>query len=258
VASSSSNSQLADNNKVTPNTKKNEQNIENTQKNTTNLSKTIQTKRSKPQILRYFTHASPNQGFQFLHLPIRGKSKLKDLRADLRQLGLSSGSILDIQYPTSSIVSLLVHNDYVATATDILSNCGLHLLTDFDPLDPQHLKDPKFANESDDFKRQKLLELQQARYEQTLAFLRPPVQAAVARSFARDGRISQDLLQKTLASLPDHNPTPPKKRRSNLLFQDSSDSDIEVLRDASCDLDDDTTIPDATSLAGAGEPAPFA
>lgn len=172
-----------------PSKNKKNNNNNNNEKNTNQEQTTDKKQLTKQQCLRYFSHLSNNQGYQYLYLPIKDKSKLKDMRSNLRQIGLFSGSVIDIQYPTSTVVSLLLHNDYVSKASSILENEDLIILKDFDPLDIKNLKDPRYSNLKDDEKLSKLQEILASRFQQTLDFLRAPVKLAVAEILLVKGEL---------------------------------------------------------------------
>lgn len=239
---------------------KNKKNMDqNTTEKNTNQDKPIDKKKlTKQQCLRYFSHVSSNQGYQYLHLPIKGKTKLKDMRSNLRQIGLSSGSVIDIQYPTSTVVSLLLHNDYVATASAILEEEGLVILKDFDPLDIKNLRDPRYSNLTEELKMAKLREIRASRIQQTLDFLRPPVKLAVARDFARKGWITEDKLHEII-NTKESNSEMSKTAATNFITKPLSDDvhmDENETQPFTASDDEDIELTDSTSLVGDGEPTP--
>ncbi|KAI8092250.1 uncharacterized protein B0P05DRAFT_462542, partial [Gilbertella persicaria] len=64
-----------------------------------------------------------------VYLPDKYRHRLSTMRDKLHKLGAASSRILDIHYPAQGIVAVLIHIGY-----------SLH---DFNPLDPQHLRDSK-------------------------------------------------------------------------------------------------------------------
>lgn len=239
---------------------KNKNNENNNNEKNTNQEQTTDKKLTKQQCLRYFSHVSSNQGYQFLYLPIKGKSKLKDMRSNLRQIGLSSGSVIDIQYPTSTVVSLLLHNDYIPTASSILEEEGLIILKDFDPLDIKNLRDPRYSTLTDDEKLLKLQEIRASRFQQTLDFLRPPVKLAVARDFARKGWITNSKLNEILTSsspITDTTNTGSSTASATFVTKDSLD-DVNMDTNETSSIhslnDDDIELTESNYLVGEGEP----
>lgn len=254
------------NNENTNNSQKNNEYTNSSQKNIdtslqTNSTSNPPRQRPKQQCLRHFAFVSPNQGFQYLHLPIKAKLPLKEMRYNLRKIGLSGGSIIDVQYPTSSVVSILVHNDYVQTALNVFEENKLPIIQDFDPLDPKHLKDPKYKDDTNALKITRLQELQQKRFQQTLAFLRPPVQLAVARDFVRKGWISDIVLTTLLTPNSSQNDT---AQNENLILAnfviDTEDqhTPMDTLNSPPPNLtgEEDIDLSDTTSLVGDGQPTP--
>ena len=254
------------NKNTNPTNQKNIENTNNSQKNNdtslqTNSTSNPPRQRSKQQCLRHFAFVSPNQGFQYLHLPIKAKLPLKEMRYNLRKIGLSGGSIIDVQYPTSSVVSILVHNDYVQTALNVFEENKLPIIQDFDPLDPKYLKDPKYKDDTNTLKITRLRELQQKRFQQTLAFLRPPVQLAVARDFVRKGWISDIVLTTLLAQTSSqsdatHNENPVLANFVIDTGDQNTPMDIPNSPPPNFTGEEDIDLSDTTSLVGDGQPTP--
>ncbi|KAI9309961.1 hypothetical protein BX666DRAFT_2033861 [Dichotomocladium elegans] len=82
---------------------------------------------------RSFQPISDNQGFQYLYLPCRLKEKISIVRDKLAKLHIATSRILDIQFPTKTIVGLLVHNDYVPTIRNRLAKAKISTIDEFDP-----------------------------------------------------------------------------------------------------------------------------
>lgn len=145
--------------------------------------------------LRLFTNVSTNQGFTYLYLPLRARVPFREIRATLKLVPLAPGSIIDIYYPSSKIVALLVHNDYAAKARSLLKSKGLNTIDTFNPFDPSHLADPQYKEATLEERTAQMKIVQDNQMYKTLEFLKHPVKLAVARDFHRKGRISDAVLQ---------------------------------------------------------------
>ncbi|EIE87857.1 hypothetical protein RO3G_12568 [Rhizopus delemar RA 99-880] len=64
----------------------------------------------------------------------------------LRKLDIDSNRIIDIHYPDHNIVALLIHNDYEDELRQQLQRFKVIIKKDFNPCDPQLLRDPKYAD----------------------------------------------------------------------------------------------------------------
>lgn len=176
------------------------------------------------------------------------------MRYNLRKIGLSGGSIIYVQYPTSSVVSILVHNDYIQTALNVFEENKLPIIQDFDP---KYLKDPKYKDDTNALKITRLQELQQ-----TLTFFLPPVQLAVARDFVRKGWISDIVLTTLLTQTSSqtdatHNENP---IIANFVI-DTGDqkTPMDTLNSPPPNFigEEDIDLSDTTSLVGDGQPHPM-
>ena len=108
---------------------------------------------------------------------------------------MDTGRVLDISFPASGVLGVLMHVQYVEQFTAVMQKAGAELILDFDPLDPVHLADPKFASLSADQRADQLHELVNSRALDTLSFLRPVVVGSVARSFLEWGWIDESDLR---------------------------------------------------------------
>jgi hypothetical protein len=144
--------------------------------------------------LRLFTPVSANQGFTHLYLPVRSRIPYKRIREELRKAQINTSSVLDIFYPASKVVCLLIHNDYVSTAVSLLEKENLVPILDFNPIDPRHLADPKYKEASLQERTAQMQTVHQKQTTRTLNVLRSPVKLAVARDYHRKGWISSSYL----------------------------------------------------------------
>lgn len=139
--------------------------------------------------------------YQFVYYGTSVRRPLKELRRTLQATGVNVSRILDIQYPDSRVISFLLHTDFVVEFTSAMHNKGRGTvpLSDYDPLDPAKLKDPKFANLSLDLRCQKAREIQNLRCLRSLSFVRRSARLSVARSFLYYERINQAQFDAILA-----------------------------------------------------------
>lgn len=138
---------------------------------------------SKKAAARSFLPVSSSQGFQFLYIFSRGKEPYNVIRSKLSKLGIASNRVLDIHYPTNQVLALLVHNDYASTVTDIFQKSGVTLKTDFNPLSPSIIKDPRLSSLSEKEKATKATDIHQKRLCNTVKRITSPtVRPALANT----------------------------------------------------------------------------
>lgn len=136
-----------------------------------------------------FAPPSDNPGYQFVYLPSKIRYTPGQLRANLRKLGVDNRRILDVHYPARHVVGLLVHNDFVADLVKYLDSKQIYPIQDFDPCDPKHLGDPKYADMSELDRAHVAFALHCTRMAKALSFIRVHVKLSVARYFHDNGWI---------------------------------------------------------------------
>lgn len=151
---------------------------------------------------RFFQAPSTTQGFQYLYLPTKARIPLGKLRTMFQKLGINNGRLLDLHYPDRNIVAVLVHNDYAPDLTELLSKKGIKLNTTFDPCAAEVLKDPKYATNTTEQRKQIAQELHNQRAQKALIHIRGSAKFAVARFFAHKSWITQTQLDEVLATDP--------------------------------------------------------
>lgn len=92
-----------------------------------------------------------------------------------------------------------MHLQYKPVVLEALNTAKIPVLT-FDPLDPKHLGDPKFADSSDSDREHAALAVHTERCKRTLAHVRPSAAAGVARSFVSLGWLSADEARQAISS----------------------------------------------------------
>ncbi|KAG1051112.1 hypothetical protein G6F43_006669 [Rhizopus delemar] len=136
---------------------------------------------------RLLQSPSTNQGFKYIYLPTKARVPIGQIRSRLRKLGINNSGIIDIHYPDRNIVALLIHNDYEDEIRQQLQRFKVTIKEDFNPCNPQVLRDPKYADRTP-AEREDLAFMHHCnRIERALQYIRTPVKFAVARYFYSKG-----------------------------------------------------------------------
>ena len=181
---------------------------------------------------RAFSQPDPSAatGFQYVYLPRKRKFSRSEIRSNLRRLGVDPSRILDISFPARSCVALLVHQQYISDLLKLLQSAKVAPLDNFDPLDPVHLADPKYADDAESLRATKMSELQSDRCVGVLKYIRPHLVLAVGNMFIAEGWIvAEDLKAALDAAFPRGSPG----KRPRFFFD-------EHMKDASDSSDDDS------------------
>ncbi|KAI8635888.1 hypothetical protein BD408DRAFT_356694 [Parasitella parasitica] len=137
-------------------------------------------------------------GYQFVYMSIARRRPLQEIRRILQGIKVNNSRVLDIQYPVPHVVSFLVHHDYVFTFTSTMHLKGLAVLDKFDPVDPQHVADPKYHALSTTEREDIAFELHIKRCTQSLRYLasrRPRLFASVAAFFQTEGYVTSEDIE---------------------------------------------------------------
>jgi hypothetical protein len=177
------------------------------------------------------------------------------MRTNLTDLGLENSRLVNVHFPDSNVVAVLVHNDYASEALSILQKKKVSPEPNFDPLSHTILRDPKFKNLDEASRSAKILEIHYTRSLNIVQRLRSPVNIAVAREFTRQGWIQEEdlteLIQRNTA------PTNNILRTNN--EQETTPSASTSMNTTSSsllmDVDDENNLTYDMSLAGEGETA---
>ncbi|CAO3700865.1 unnamed protein product [Rhizopus stolonifer] len=152
-------------------------------KATKSLRRRKPTARQMQAIHRTFQPVADSHDYKYLYLPSRYHEPISSLRAKLQKLKINNARVLDVHYPDSQVVALLLHSDYIADVTTAFAAAKIEPLADFDPLDPALLRDPKLATLTATERVAKCTEVHQARFVRALKHIRETVRPAVGRSF---------------------------------------------------------------------------
>lgn len=180
---------------------------------------------------RMFTPLSETHGFRYIYFPSRARIPTGQVRKNLRHLDIPNSRILDIHYPERQVMALLVHNDYAEELQRILTKVGVAPIPEFDPLDPAHLQDPKYATLSEDERAQKAREHHNYRIRKAVETIRFPVKYSVAKSFAAAGWLSPTDMKELFPTNREHAADMFTRSASNLSM--SFDGDAHSIHTAS-------------------------
>ncbi|KAL7324066.1 hypothetical protein PS15p_210635 [Mucor circinelloides] len=211
--------------------------------------------------LRFFTPVSSNQGFQHLYLPSRGRRPYNEVRELLyEKVQMERGAVIDIHYPSSTVIALLVHNDYVETATQLLRTKTLAPIEGFNPYDHNNLGNKEYAKLSVPERETKMKEIVEHQPYVTIESIkRPAVKLSVARDFHRKGKITSEFLQE-LVQLHSNSPSNindtqgHRQHETDQLMIDDDEDDTMDHHSVNYDLDNNN-IQERLASAGNGEPA---
>lgn len=140
---------------------------------------------TKIQVVRTLQDAAASpSGYDFVYLPCRHHLKFQDVRKMLSTLKVQQSRVLDIQFPAKGTVALLVHSAFKAELLSKLAAEGIKERTDFDPLSPTVLADPKYAKDTPATRTTTVRRLFAERMKRTCLRLPSHIGASVARYFA--------------------------------------------------------------------------
>ncbi|KAG1596801.1 hypothetical protein G6F47_007878 [Rhizopus delemar] len=149
---------------------------------------------SQTAAARTFSPPSTNQGFKYLYLPIQRRLPIRQIRSLLRRLHINSNRVLDIHYPDRHLVALLLHNDYEAEVRSQLEKFEIPIHDDYDPMDPNNLRNPYYDDFDQDEKGCAAWSVFAQRLVRAIRCLKGPIQRAVARFFVDKGIIASVVL----------------------------------------------------------------
>lgn len=129
------------------------------------------------------------QGFQYVYIGRSRKILRSEVRSRLRRAGIDTGRVLDICFPASGVLGLLLHVQYVDTFKETMEKVGADIINNFDPLDPKHLADPKYKDKSESERAGVMINLVNERALDTLDNLSPFQVESVSRYFVTLGYI---------------------------------------------------------------------
>ena len=138
------------------------------------------------------------QGFEYVYVGRSRKISRGEVRSRLRRAGVEVGRVIDICFPASGVIGLLIHIQYKDALLECLKTVGASVFEDFEPTSPKNLADPKFAALSQDAREQEMAILVHDRCMQTLKYVRPVLVSSVGKYFVDAGWIDDAALAKAV------------------------------------------------------------
>jgi hypothetical protein len=150
-------------------------------------------------LTQYFLN---HHSYQYLYLTTRTRQPIGQLRKTFRGLNIESNRIIDLHYPTNNTLAILVRNDYVEPFTKQMTALKLDNFTDFDPIDPPHIKNPLYQDRSPEERTHQAAVIINARMNRILTKIRQPVRQSVAKYFVSQGWISLEDAAAAMTTAP--------------------------------------------------------
>ncbi|CAO3577426.1 unnamed protein product [Absidia cylindrospora] len=177
-------------------------------------------------VARTFFPVSPTRGFTYLYLNTNKRLPTKELRRKFRRLGINTNRLIDIHYPTRNVIATLVHNDFQQEFVEQLATFGITPIDHFDPLDPQHIQNPDYTDDttSQDEKEQFAFQTVNKRMTRTLQFVRESLRYAVSDYFIQEGWIDEVDRNITLNDLAPPTDAEPETSNADFLLPNLTNS----------------------------------
>ncbi|KAK4521147.1 uncharacterized protein ATC70_013092 [Mucor velutinosus] len=171
------------------------------------------------------------QGYQYVYIGRSGKTLRSEIRRTLKAIGVDTSRILDINFPASEAIGILLHTQYVAEFLALLRASESEILEDFDPLNPANIADPKYDAYSEHDRMDLIAEMVNARSVDALSHIRPLNVSSVGRWFLDLGWIGQAELDEAVAGAMDRLKEKDPKKAAFLFKRrrdTSTDSEMEI------------------------------
>ncbi|KAK4514430.1 uncharacterized protein ATC70_002026 [Mucor velutinosus] len=188
---------------------------------------------------RAFTTAATKgvQGYQYVYIGRSRKIQRSEVRKHLANASVDLGRVLDICFPASHVIGVLLHVQYVEEFTALLTKAKGELFPAFDPLDPSNIADPKYASLSDDDRHALIHQFTEARCLQTLSFLRPLNVSGVGKYFIQKGWICDESLSVAVAQAVERF-AKKEPKKADFLFRRKLNSDSQGKAGSDSDMSD--------------------
>ena len=138
-------------------------------------------------------------GYQYVYIGRSGKILRSRIRRTLKTIGVDTSRILDINFPASDAIGILLHTQYVDEFLSLLRASESDILTDFEPLHPANIADPKYQDLTENERIALIAEMVNARSLDALSHLRPHNVISVGHWFLDQGWIDQAELAEAVA-----------------------------------------------------------
>jgi hypothetical protein len=140
--------------------------------------------------------------FNYVYFENKFRTKISTLRNDLRKVGIDTGRILDIHYPSRGVVAMLMHIDYIPTLTAIFAKYNRKPLDKYDHFSASHVTTSAHDTFTENEKATLSKNYQQTRLGRALTHMRPQIRKTVAKAFALHGWLNDDQIKTALAATP--------------------------------------------------------
>lgn len=155
------------------------------------------------------TTSSASASFSFVYFNRSRRLSRTQIRTKFRDLGIDNLRVLDIFFPARDTFGVLIHEAYRSEIISILQSADIDTISQFDPLDHNHIADPQFSELPETQRIRLAHSLQQYRCIRT--YLIP----SVAKCFVQMNWVSQSMVSGILA---ESLPRPTKRRQDSTLL----------------------------------------
>jgi hypothetical protein len=185
--------------------------------------------------------------FKYVYFLNKYRIKISSLRSDLRRLGVDTGRVIDIHYPSRGVVALLMHVEYVPTLTAILAKFQKVPLANYDHFSASNITTAEHESLSIAEKTRLATQYQQTRLSRALSHMRPQIRNTVAKAFALHGWLSDAQIKAALAATTDDNTFNTQNSGNNSVLNAFGNTDTTDTQPTTSpnDVDDDIVIEEA-------------
>lgn len=176
--------------------------------------------------------AAPS-GYAYVYIPRSRNLNRRDVRHRFSLLGIETARVIDISFPARSVIGILLHKEYLATFTEILSESKVKFIEDFIPTDATHIADPKYADMPAPQRSRLAVALQQDRCYNTLNFVREYLVPSVSKFFVEKGWINDALARSVIQQ---RLPRPTKKAREDSYRGSAADAFLNTTYDSDAEM----------------------
>ncbi|KAG1081639.1 hypothetical protein G6F42_022878 [Rhizopus arrhizus] len=106
----------------------------------------LTSERKRQATARAFNAPTPfsSPGYDYVYVHRSRRLNRSEIRQRFRKLGIDTSRILDISFPASGIIGLLVHKEFKLILVQTLEDCKVEIIASFNPCDAQHVADAKY------------------------------------------------------------------------------------------------------------------
>ncbi|GAA5796395.1 hypothetical protein HPULCUR_001766 [Helicostylum pulchrum] len=202
--------------------------------------------RKRLAMTRPFSSAPENKespsGYEYVYIYRKRAMTRKDIRYRFNILGVTNARVIDLNFPASAVIGILIHKEFKPAFKAILNECKIPTLDEFDPTAGANVADPKYANLEPQTRDKYSASLHHDRCIRTLEFIREYLVPNVARFFVEQKWIDQQVADEIVSR---RIPRPIKKR--NTVTNTSAANDF--INNYFAHQPEPTTTPTGTTIA---------